>query len=48
MGKVLAIEMSAASTGTKEVVRMVSWQGRLEVEVWSKQRGVRVGLRQDK
>lgn len=27
MGKVLAIETSAASTGTKEVVRMVSWQG---------------------
>jgi len=26
MGKVLAIDTSAASTGTKEVVRMVSWQ----------------------
>jgi len=26
MGKVLAIEMSAASTGTKVVVRMISWQ----------------------
>ena len=38
MGKVLAIEMSAASTGTKEVVRMVSWQARVVV-VWS--RGVK-------
>ena len=27
MGKVLAIEMSAASTGIKEVVQMVTGQG---------------------
>jgi hypothetical protein len=42
MGKVLAIEMSAASTGTKDVMRMVSWQRR-----FLRAKG-HVGVRQDK
>lgn len=37
MGKVLAIEMSATSTGTREERMVVGWS-----------KGVRVGVRKDK